>query len=246
MSSTLKLDMHIHSNRSPDGVTSTGRIVQRAKARNLDGISITDHDYFDPARQRRLSEETDLVIVPGQEVTTNQGHVLAYFIEEEIESFRDASEVVADIHDQGGLAVMAHPFRLRENYPDDYFNLFDAIEVFNARSGDPDNEGTPNYYTRRVVEHNGIVARTGGSDSHVPWTVGNGITELETKPELPAIREGILSGAAVVHGVPSYNFNRAISKAVFLSNNPSVGDWMNYFSDAARWVGRDVRTVVGF
>lgn len=246
MSSTIKIDMHIHSEESPDGITSVERIVDNARDCGLDGISITDHDYYDSERQRHLRETTDLIVVPGQEVTTNQGHVLAYFIDEEIESFRDASDVVEDIHDQNGLAVMAHPFRLRENYPDHYFELFDAIEVFNGRSGDPDDSTSPNYYTRQVVEHNDITAVTGGSDSHVPWTVGNGVTELTAKSDLSAIREAILNGGAKAYGDPSYNFNRAISKAVYLSNNPSMKDWMEYCSDAARWIGRDCRSVLGF
>lgn len=246
MTQTLKLDLHIHSNASPDGVTSVDTIRKKAENRGLNGFSITDHDYYDPDRQQRLREETDLIVIPGQEVTTNQGHVLAYFIDREIESFRDASDVVDDIHEQNGLAVMAHPFRLRENYSNGYFGLFDAIEVFNGRSGDTEDPSSPNHVTRRVVEHNDVSAVTGGSDSHVPWTVGNGVTEVGVSPDPESIREAILSGEATVHGTPSYNYNRAISKAVYLSNGASFGDWMNYVGDASRWVGRDVRIVLGF
>lgn len=246
MADTLKLDMHIHSEQSPDGVTPVDTIVKNAGKRDLDGFSITDHDYYDPDRQRWLREETDFLVIPGQEVTTSEGHVLAYFIDNQIESFRDAADVVEDIHAQEGLAVMAHPFRLRENYPNNYFDLFDAIELFNGRSGDPEDPESPNHITRRVVEHNDISAVTGGSDSHVPWTVGNGVTEVPANPDLSSVRQAIRSGSTGAGGTPSYNFNRAISKAVYLSNNSSIGDWMSYVSDAGRWIGKDCRTILGF
>lgn len=246
MSLSLKLDLHIHSDKSPDGVTSVSRIVEGIRDRDLDGFSITDHNYFDPDRYQTLSEETDLVVVPGEEINTNQGHVLAYFIEEEIEPFREAVDVVEDIHAQDGIAVMAHPFRLRQNYSEGYHELFDGIELFNSRSGDPSNTTSPNFYTKTMVEHHGITAITGGSDSHLPWTVGNGITELPTGPNLKEIKKAILEGEAKAYGRASYQFNRAISKAVFLARNPDPRDWANYFSDAAEWLGRDFRSMLGF
>ncbi|MFB6345244.1 MAG: CehA/McbA family metallohydrolase [bacterium] len=246
MTISLKLDLHIHSEASSDGLTSVDRILRTAERRELDGFSITDHNYFDPDRHRRLQEKTDRLIIPGEEVSTDQGHVLAYFIESEIEGFRDASSVIQDIHDQNGLAVMAHPFRLRQNYPDDYFNQFDGVELFNARSGDPSRKETPNFYTKQVLEHAGITSVTGGSDSHVYWTIGNGITEVTARPSEDSLKKAIRSGKTDVYGTPSYEFNRAISRAVYLSNNPDFGDWMNYFPQAARWVGRDCSSLLGF
>lgn len=246
MGTSLTVDLHIHSEASVDGVTSVDRILSKAEDIGLDGFCITDHNFFDPDRHERIVRSTDCLVVPGEEINTDQGHVLAYFIEEEIEPFRDASDVIEDIRRQGGLAVMAHPFRIRTNYPRDYFQQFDAVERFNARSGDPDDPDSPNHYTRDVLDHAGIRAVTAGSDSHVPWTIGNGITEFEDVRHLDEMKQAIVEGSVRTGGTPSYQFNRAISKAVFLSRNPSVSDWMNYVSDAARWIGRDCRTLMGF
>jgi predicted metal-dependent phosphoesterase TrpH len=221
-------------------------VLRRAEERGLDGVAITDHDEFDPDRHHRLRSETDLLLVPGQEVTTTDGHVLAYFIESEIESFRSPEVVVEDVHDQGGLAVFAHPYRLSSDHSEERLNLFDAVERFNARSGDPGDPRSPNGRTRERLETVDSVSVTGGSDSHLPWTVGNAWTVFEAERSLPSLREALLEGRSRDRGTPSYQFNRVLSKGKFMVNYPDASGWGNYARDSIRWVAQDLKRLTTF
>jgi predicted metal-dependent phosphoesterase TrpH len=239
--SELRLDMHVHTHFSPDGFTDPRAVLRRAEQRGLDGVAITDHDEFDPDRYRKLRSETDLLLVPGQEVTTTDGHVLAYFIESEIESFRSPEAVVEDVHEQGGLAVFAHPYRLAEDHSEERLRMFDAIERFNARSGPPGDPLSPNGRTRERLDELDSVSVTGGSDSHLPWTVGNAWTIFEGERSLSSLREELLEGRTRDRGEPSFQFNRVLSKGKFMVNYPEAGGWANYAKDSIHWVGQDLK-----
>lgn len=235
----LKLDLHIHSCHSPDGITSWSKIIRNAKERGLDGISITDHDFLDPEKVRRKQEETDLLLIPGQEISSNLDHILAYFIESPVEPWRDPNEIIEDIHQQGGIAVAAHPYRLVKNYPQNYFKQFDAIEVFNGRSGEAEKKGTPNYYANGLAEEFGFNV-TGGSDSHLSWTIGNGVTHVDTEKNLEAVRRNLLNNSTRVDGTPSLQSNRALSQFVRLFKQPSLEAWLKYPPKGFRYVGKDL------
>ena len=101
----LRLDLHIHSERSPDGCMALAEIAERARAAGLNGVAVCDHD--------RVLEEVpgfpDLLLIPGVEVSTEYGHLLGLFVREPIGT-RKFAEAVERIHSQGGLAVLAHPF----------------------------------------------------------------------------------------------------------------------------------------
>ena len=101
----LKLDLHIHSERSPDGRMTLSEIVERAKAAGLDGVAVCDHD----AVLENPPEFPDFLLIPGVEVSTEQGHLLGLFVREPIGT-KDFAAAAEAIHAQGGLAVLAHPF----------------------------------------------------------------------------------------------------------------------------------------
>ena len=101
----LKIDLHIHSERSPDGCMTLAEIAARARAAGLDGAAVCDHDRT----LEEVPEFPDFLLIPGVEVSTEYGHLLGLFVREPIGTRRFA-EAVERIHSQGGLAVLAHPF----------------------------------------------------------------------------------------------------------------------------------------
>lgn len=191
----LRLDLHVHSHRSPDGRMTIGEIVSLARARGLNGAAVCDHDLAltDPP-------ETDgFLLIPGVEVSTQFGHLLGLFVTGPVET-RDFFEAVEIIRGQGGLAVLAHPFehsrdgsRLAPAVP-----LLDGIEVQNSRAD------------RKIHDANALarsfaqVCRLrpfGGSDAHCPQEVGNSFTVVEAaEPTLAAVKAALMTGEVRVQG----------------------------------------------
>ena len=106
-------DPHCHTTAS-DGMVSPVELVRAARRAGLDLIAVTDHDTMANAREvRSRGEEAGLAVVMGEELTTRwpaQTHVVGWFLEHPVPSGRPLADTVDAIHDQGGLAVLPHPF----------------------------------------------------------------------------------------------------------------------------------------
>ncbi|UCD08876.1 MAG: PHP domain-containing protein [Dehalococcoidales bacterium] len=130
-----KIDLHVHTPESvcySDRMANAGDIVQAALIAKLDAIAITDHNSVDGIDEvREAAKDTDLVILPGVELTTKNGHFLALFEEttqtSELNTFLDdvglvtqgrgdahtmiANEietVLRNIREHGGITIAAH------------------------------------------------------------------------------------------------------------------------------------------
>ncbi|AZH26465.1 PHP domain-containing protein [Haloplanus aerogenes] len=182
-----RFDLQVHTDASPCSRATPSGIVDAAVAAGLDGIAITDHDTLDGyAAVARLAPDS-LTVVPGVEVTTSQGHLLALGVDE-VPPKADPLTVVDHVHEQGGVAVLSHPFdRLREYYAEDLDRIaaaVDGVEVTNSRC-------VFSRYNRAArsfaAEHD--LAITGGSDAHFPMEIGRAYTECGG-PVLDAILAG--------------------------------------------------------
>lgn len=78
----LRLDLHIHSERSFDGCMSLSEIVALARERGLNGVAICDHDRV----LDEVPEFDDFLVIPATEVSTERGHLLGLFVREPIET----------------------------------------------------------------------------------------------------------------------------------------------------------------
>ncbi|MFA5038905.1 MAG: PHP-associated domain-containing protein [Candidatus Omnitrophota bacterium] len=176
----MTVDFHVHSRYSMDCFLEPSRIVALARRHRLDGFAVTDHDTFTDIREfRELAPE--LFVIAGQEVSTPFGDILGLFLSKKIQETKDVEKIIAEIRGQGGLAVLAHPFKwphLRR--ADDFLKLFDAIEVFNARNNIP-MPFVENYLARRAVERLGL-AWVCGSDTHEGFEMGCAGTCFDLDP----------------------------------------------------------------
>lgn len=156
---------------------------------DLDVIAVTDHDDMRGAwetRERWAKGRYRFAVVPGMEVTTIEGHLLALYIEEPVPCLRPVEETLAAIHRLGGVAIVPHPFtwltrgmglrhlrRVIDN-GDDGVHI-DAIEVTNhtpaGRLGARK--------ARRLNRKEFHLAEAGGSDAHFLPVVGTAYTEFE-------------------------------------------------------------------
>lgn len=183
-----KADLHIHSTCS-DGMASVKEILEYVEHEtDLDLIAITDHDMFDGscralelAAQRRYRFQ----VIPGMEVTTLEGHLLALGIARPIRSLQPLARTLEQIHAQGGVAVIPHPMSwlirsigergiqriVNDPSPAIYF---DGIETLNPTfAGRVTAEKT-----RRLNRQLWNLPETGGSDAHTLRMIGTGTTRF--------------------------------------------------------------------
>jgi predicted metal-dependent phosphoesterase TrpH len=183
-----RADLHIHSLAS-DGVSSVTEILEYAQnSARLDVIAITDHERVDAAHAARAIAEAramHLEVIVGEEVTTRGGHVLALFINERIKPWGSLRSTIARIHEQGGLAVIAHPLvpyplcasaRSIRRLLDEQDAIFhpDGIEAFNPTTARM-------RWAKRApafIAELGVAA-IGASDAHRAEHVGVALTTFD-------------------------------------------------------------------
>ena len=188
----VKLDLHIHSEHSPDGRMALDEIVACARARGLQGVAVCDHD-------RALTETCnapDFLLIPGIELSTDRGHLLGLFVTEQIEA-RELDAAIDAVHACGGLAVMAHPFE-RSSDAQRLDAYLDRLEVWNGRA---DRKNPQANAMACALAQRAAKPVTAGSDAHLPEEIGNGVVTLEADAlTLPAVRAALLRGATAVDG----------------------------------------------
>jgi len=221
----LRLDLHVHSDHSFDGAVPVARLLELARRRGLDGIAVTDHNRFaGSAEALRLNRDPDFLVIPGAEYTTDAGHILALFIDGPIALESGAGvldrlpwrETVQAIHEAGGVAVLAHPFKRRTSLEPAVLAAVDGIEAFNARTVCARNR-------RAVTQALDLAAsgrfrlRTAGSDAHWPAELGRAwveIPHLEPGAGPAAVRAALEQGRVRVAGRGSHPLYESMSQFV--------------------------------
>jgi predicted metal-dependent phosphoesterase TrpH len=194
----LTCDLHVHTNHSKDGESSVEDILRAAEAAGLDAIAITDHDSIDGAKQALLIETTVLVI-PGIEVTTKQGHLLVLGVTEVIPAGLDVLETVALARRMGALLILPHPYHVWRHgvarRKKAGMTAVDAVESFNSRYI----VGSANRKAARMAVKLGKPC-VAGSDAHNARFVGFGRTYVDAEKNVPAILDAIRAGNVTCGG----------------------------------------------
>jgi predicted metal-dependent phosphoesterase TrpH len=172
---TLRIDPHVHSEASYDGHDPVELLLEQAAEIGLDGIVVTDHDVIhESVRAAELAPEYGLIGIPGVEVSTAVGHLLAIGVDEMPPRRAPLDETVDWVRDHGGVAVVPHPFqRSRHGIPRRHLVDCDAVEVFNSWLF----TGFRNRRARRFAADHDYPALA-ASDAHSVPHVGRAFTEL--------------------------------------------------------------------
>lgn len=172
----IDVDLHMHTDHSPDCATPVEVLLETARDRGLGAIAITDHNEVSGALEaRELAARVDgLQVIVAEEVkTAEQGEVIGLFLEERIPRGLTMAETIAEIRRQGGLVYVPHPFDRLHSVPD-YEHLLeiveeiDILEVFNPRVA----LTAFNEEAERFARKYRIVPGA-GSDSHVAQGLGS-------------------------------------------------------------------------
>jgi predicted metal-dependent phosphoesterase TrpH len=172
----IEVDLHMHTDHSPDCATPVEVLLETARDRGLGAIAITDHNEVSGAIEaRRIAEEMGgIEVIVAEEVkTAEQGEVIGLFIEEKIPRGLTMAETIAEIRRQGGLVYVPHPFDRFHSVPDyehllDIVEEIDILEVFNPRVA----LTAFNEEAERFARKYRIVPGA-GSDSHVAQGLGS-------------------------------------------------------------------------
>jgi predicted metal-dependent phosphoesterase TrpH len=190
-------DFHVHTRASRDSLLSEDRFIRLALERGLTHVAITDHNNVEGAvavreRVAALGAEDRLHVILGEEVSSADGEMVGLYLAGTLAAGLSADETADQIHAQGGLVSIPHPYdpfrrshiseaaleRLAEA------GKIDAIEVFNSRV-------TFSRHNQRAAE---LAARYGipgiaCSDSHSGTEVAmsfNALPAFSTADELRA------------------------------------------------------------
>ena len=174
----LKLDLHIHSCYSEDAEGTPKEIISSLKKKGLQGVAITDHNTVKGALQAVKIAPKDFLVIPGIEISTQDGHLLGLNIQEPVQRGLSVEETVDLILEKGGLPVVPHLFRNMSGIKLAKFQLIVSrlvtMEVFNGCS-----LPKTNIKTARIA-HQYKLGGTGGSDSHHPNYAGSAYTLVDT------------------------------------------------------------------
>ena len=198
----LTAELHCHSALSHDGRDPIELILEQAAGVGLDVLAVTDHDAVEASVEAaELAPDYGLVGVPGLEVSSRAGHVLALGVEEVVPAGLAFEETVSRIQELGGIAALPHPFQksrsgVGANLAEDALAGADAIEVYNSRLL----TGRGNRRARTFAEERGM-PMIAGSDAHIAEMVGQAVTRVDAvEPTAAAVVDAIREGRTEVLG----------------------------------------------
>jgi hypothetical protein len=181
-------DLHVHTNYSYDGTASVPDVLRKAKQVGLSVIAITDHDEIDGALEAvQLAAHYGVEVIPGIEITTAEGDLLALFITQKVDAGLSLVETVLKVRELGGVCIAAHPMAggmgmtslsadaiLQALKIPEVAETLIGVEVYNATSIDR----MSNHYAR-ILALGLKIAVTGSSDAHIIDTIGFGATAFK-------------------------------------------------------------------
>ncbi len=215
----IKYDLHVHSVHSSDAHGSIQELAEAAQRVGLTGFAVTDHDTVaGHADIQSAREATGLHIVPGIEVTTAAGHVLAIGVTRSVPKGMGLRETAQAIHSLGGIAIPSHPLKMLTGIGPSQLKQasedqsIQAVEATNARQRPLVQDNT-----LRLVRGHGLAA-TGGSDAHWVHDIGAAYTVLEARPQstgelVSMLRDGLCrpgGGTTARHKILGHQLSLAV------------------------------------
>jgi predicted metal-dependent phosphoesterase TrpH len=206
----LRADFHTHSNYSRDSLLNPRAFVERAVRKGLNCVAVTDHNSIEGAFV--VQKLAPFRVIIGEEVKTAEGEIIGLFLKELVPRGMSPEETIRAIHDQGGIAVIPHPYDvfrravLTNEAIERVKHEVDAIEGFNCRNILARHDAMARELATSVDK-----PTTLGTDCHSPWEVGAAYLEIddfETPAELlQSLRGGRIVGhrsLPMVHWLSTY------------------------------------------
>ena len=241
----MKIDPHIHSIYSGDSRSKPIDIVKRGLRIGLNAIAISDHDSVEGSKIAiEISKKMDnFLVIPSIEISSSEGHILGFGVQNLIPKGLSPEETVEKIHDEGGLAIIPHPFSFYRSglFSNNKKNIDSLIKPLNPldayknteKKMDNDSDfnskfidgvevlnaryiiGYSNFRAKKLGnKHN--LAKIGSSDSHFIESIGDcytEITDIDSEATVDDVIEAVLMKKTVAKGSRTSSF--LLAKEVF-------------------------------
>ncbi len=191
----MLIDLHTHTRPlSWDSYLDPDELVERSKAAGLDGICLSEHDFFwKPEDVAAIAKRHDYLVLPAIEINTDDGHILAYGLTKYVYGMHRSHELADHIGEANGAMVAAHPYRRQMPWYIDSEHDYDdalvrasrnpayrycaALESINGRGTEEENK-----FSQRLCDLMNMHA-TAGSDAHARTDIGRCATQFDRRIE---------------------------------------------------------------
>ncbi len=215
-------DLHLHTIYSYDGTATVPDVLRRARKVGLNVIAITDHDEIAGALEAlELAHHFGVEVIPGIEITTAEGDLLALFVTEIIPARLSLVETVLKVRELGGVCIAPHPTArglglkslsvstiIKAIRNPKVAETLIGIEAYNATALDRVGIATARLLTSRLN-----VASVGNSDAHVLDAIGLGATEFAGTSAADLL-SALRSGQTSIHRQKEWNAVRILGSWV--------------------------------
>jgi predicted metal-dependent phosphoesterase TrpH len=188
----IRVEFHSHTNRSKDSLTTPEDLLDACYRKKIDRIVITDHNTIAGALRAR-DQDPERVIV-GEEIMTQEGEILAAFVQEEIPPGLAPMEAITRLREQNAFVSVSHPFdKLRDGHWEldsllDIMPHVDAIETYNSRNMWP----SGNKQAKKFADKHRLPG-TVGSDAHTAYEIGKATMLLQQFVDANSLKSVVLN-----------------------------------------------------
>ncbi len=200
----IAFDIHIHTRRySGCSFIDDEEIIGQAEAARLDGIAVTEHGMRWPdeefGRLREMAAGRGIVVINGQEISTfnsanrSEGEFLVFGVHRSLTRICSATELIHAVHEEGGIVIAAHPYKLSRGGKSHYYGAGDLVYKLNLDGIElchPDHNELAMRKVKKAMDELKIPG-TGGSDAHKILNIGSYVTIFDNpvSNEVDFIRE---------------------------------------------------------
>ena len=188
----MRLELHVHTVHSIDSSIGINQLSKWCSQQSkLEGIAITDHDSVEGYKQlmRSVIHEDNFLIIPGIEISYVHGHVLILNVfEKPKRPIMTVEEITDFAKDQGGIVIIAHPYRFNglKNVAEDF--PADAVEILNPTASQEENR------LAKLLAESRNLPGVAGSDAHRIEDIGRVINQIEPSNSIEDVIKEIKNG----------------------------------------------------
>ncbi|MFH0836536.1 MAG: PHP domain-containing protein [Candidatus Aenigmatarchaeota archaeon] len=233
-------ELHCHTKYSNgskievEGINSSDQMIKAAVQKGIDVMAITDHDTMKGySGGKRYAKKHNILLIPGVEISSEKGHILALGIEDMIKPDLSVDETLDLIHEQGGIGIASHPFDVRREGVGKECVKCDVIETFNALNL----ERLSNWRAKRFAENHKMPAMA-GSDAHITTMIGCGLNRINGEKNIDSIIKAIRKGRNTT--VESYPSMSTVSKWSTLRLQNSYESTQKYINKNYSWPKKQI------